>query len=238
MPWSCRRCESINPDNYFLCDVCDEQRPIIHTRQAQRIAAGAEFSLALTPTNTIHGWGANTYQQLDIPAHTPSISALAAGQYHALALHHDGTVTMWGDNNLGQLDCPHPLHDISAIACGDNHSLTVSSTGQVFVWGNQQYGKCLPPTNIQPIIAKKTGANTHWRLPNTGTSWPGVAMTKGKRTSQIISPMSLRLQPALVIQWRSKQMAPLSSGACASRCRLHVYPSQPLLVKVGTLLPC
>ncbi len=92
------------------------------------VAAGSEFSLALTEEGTVYAWGVNMYGQLGVteavgdPSYEPllvladsdgknstedgklcNIVAISAGTTHALALANDGTVYAWGRADNGQL---------------------------------------------------------------------------------------------------------------------------------------
>jgi hypothetical protein len=86
------------------------------------IAAGGQFSLALSVQGVVFAWGANDRGQLGnqtvvgqsaIPVRvhtltgpeltTVGIKAIAAGSAHGLALAADGFVWSWGWNNRGQL---------------------------------------------------------------------------------------------------------------------------------------
>ena len=81
----------------------------------QAVAAGAEFSLALSSDGTtVWSWGGGSHGELgDSTFETRSspgpvrlngsIRAIAAGAYHALALGDDGTVWTWGANFSGKL---------------------------------------------------------------------------------------------------------------------------------------
>jgi len=87
---------------------------------AARVAAGADFSLALMRDGTVYAWGYDGNGQLgtSVPSNrsaTPvqvtlasgdplaNVVAIAAGSNHALALLKDGTVYAWGYNGYGQL---------------------------------------------------------------------------------------------------------------------------------------
>jgi alpha-tubulin suppressor-like RCC1 family protein len=83
------------------------------------VAAGEDFSLALTDEGKIYAWGENQLGQLGNGNNTDSlvpvavdasgalsgktIIRIAAGTGHALALSSDGTVFAWGSNFAGQL---------------------------------------------------------------------------------------------------------------------------------------
>ncbi len=85
-----------------------------------KVAAGANFSLALRGDGTLWAWGEGGYGQLGIDTkddHTipyqvhgldnvgylTDVVDVAAGQHHTLALKNDGTVYAWGGNFYGQL---------------------------------------------------------------------------------------------------------------------------------------
>ena len=87
---------------------------------AARVAAGANFSLALMKDGTVYAWGYDGYGQLGTSltsgqSATPvqvtlasgdplaNVVAIAAGSNHALALLKDGSVYAWGRNYEGQL---------------------------------------------------------------------------------------------------------------------------------------
>ena len=100
-----------------------------------KIAAGANFSLALKNDGTLWAWGEGGFGQLGIHSnndHTvpyqvhgldnvgylTDVVDVAAGQHHTLALKSDGTVYAWGGNFYGQLGInsnedqtfPHQVH--------------------------------------------------------------------------------------------------------------------------------
>jgi len=100
-----------------------------------KVAAGANFSLALKNDGTLWAWGEGGYGQLGIHTkddHTvpyqvhgldnvgylTDVVDVAAGQHHTLALKSDGTVYAWGGNFYGQLGIysnddqtvPHQVH--------------------------------------------------------------------------------------------------------------------------------
>ncbi|MCM1439655.1 MAG: hypothetical protein NC131_10735, partial [Roseburia sp.] len=85
-----------------------------------RVAAGDEFSMALTEDGSVYTWGANTYGQLGINTwqnrtspsrllgyngggYMSSVAGIAAGGSHAMVIRSDGAVFAWGLNSSGQL---------------------------------------------------------------------------------------------------------------------------------------
>ncbi len=127
------------------------------------VAAGMEFSLALTDDGRVYAWGSNSCGQLgdgttiDHPAPAlvfslENVVAISAGGEFALALRADGTVWSWGKNDYGQLgdgstdNSPFPvqvrdsdgigwLSGIVAISAGANHALALDSNGTLWAWG-------------------------------------------------------------------------------------------------------
>src|ERR1035437_4961518 len=139
--------------------ICGIVQTVPFLANAQSIAAGSDYCLAVCTTNTVMAWGMNSYGQFgngnvtssNVPVPAASslagITAVAAGAYHALALKNDGTVWAWGGNGYGQLgygtntniDIPvqvSSLTGVIAIAAGKYHSLAVKNDGTVWTWGN------------------------------------------------------------------------------------------------------
>jgi len=125
------------------------------------VAAGGDFSLALTSVGSVYSWGSNGDGELgdaagresaspvpvDLPAGT-RVTALAAGLAHALALTSDGRLLAWGDNLSGDLgrgttaETPLPAAvslpsgvRVTAIAAAGWSSLALTTNGTVLSWG-------------------------------------------------------------------------------------------------------
>ena len=124
----------------------------------ESIAAGQGFSLIVTGTGDVYGWGAanvgqlgagtvGAYSQAPTKADVADVVAVAAGQQHAIALHDDGTLSTWGSNSFGQLGIgvdsgfrlnPQSLEvtGFSAVAAGMQFSLGLDAAGSPWGWGN------------------------------------------------------------------------------------------------------
>jgi alpha-tubulin suppressor-like RCC1 family protein len=92
---------------------------VVDLTHAVAIAAGSDFSLALTADGVVKGWGDNGFFELaqpqgfpggiqssDVPVTIPGTgkaTAIAAGALFGLALRENGTVMGWGDDAFGQL---------------------------------------------------------------------------------------------------------------------------------------
>jgi alpha-tubulin suppressor-like RCC1 family protein len=132
------------------------------------VAAGNEFSVALSSTGKLYAWGLNSFGQLGDGGTTLSkvpvavsagaiagatIAQIAAGETFSLALSSSGHLYAWGDNGSGQLgdggaqaqaEAPvavDPGTTFTQIAAGDADGLALSSTGELYAWGFNQYGQ-------------------------------------------------------------------------------------------------
>jgi alpha-tubulin suppressor-like RCC1 family protein len=97
------------------------------TGHVTQIAAGAEYSLALTSTNQLYAWGDNRYGQ-------------------------QGTTT--NINESGGVDptpavttLPGATGPVIQISASAEHSLALTATGQLYAFGDNQYGQLGNPAN-------------------------------------------------------------------------------------------
>lgn len=124
----------------------------------ESIAAGQGFSLIVTGTGDVYGWGAANVGQLGagtvgansetpVKADVVGVVAVAAGQQHVIAVHGDGTMSTWGSNSFGQLGIgvdsgfrlnPQSLEltGISGVAAGMQFSFGLGANGAPWGWGN------------------------------------------------------------------------------------------------------
>ncbi|ETR71714.1 MAG: hypothetical protein OMM_02282 [Candidatus Magnetoglobus multicellularis str. Araruama] len=145
------------------------------------LAAGENFSLALSDNGTVWSWGDNSYGQLGIGSDSSKIDSpqrvllltdimdIDAGYAHALALQENGTVWSWGNNSKGQLGNGKTGQDTSenkpvliptldncvAIAAGYGHSVALKNDGTVWTWGfnaSGQLGDRSETDKTQPVI--------------------------------------------------------------------------------------
>ncbi|MQY10016.1 hypothetical protein SRB5_01200 [Streptomyces sp. RB5] len=131
------------------------------------VAAGQEFSLALTSDHRVLAWGWNGHGQLGdgtyINRHTPvevhvpadvTVTHIDAGAWHAMALTSDGGALVWGMNWYGQLgddtgyDQRTPVRvvlpqgvTLTDIDGGEMHSLALTSDGRILAWGRNENGE-------------------------------------------------------------------------------------------------
>ena len=87
-----------------------------------QVAAGSEFSLALTSTGQLYAFGSNEFGQLG--------SAGNAGSPEQESNPVPALVTLPGASG-----------PVTHIAAGQLHSLALTSTGQLYAFGSNQYGQ-------------------------------------------------------------------------------------------------
>ncbi|MFZ5774640.1 MAG: RCC1 domain-containing protein [Thermodesulfobacteriota bacterium] len=142
--------------------------------QAETIAGGYKYSMAMQGDGTVRTWGSNGNGQLGdgttTTRSTPTsiglsnISAIAAGGRHSLALKDDGTVWAWGANGDGQLgsSTSNPISSpvqleglgtVTAIAAGYYHSMVLLSDGTIRALGSNYYGQLGDTTNTSSSMA-------------------------------------------------------------------------------------
>ncbi len=130
------------------------------------LAAGDDFTCALTTGGGVKCWGYNVYGQLgsitpsyvqstpvDVSGLTSGIVAIAAGGRHACALTANGGVKCWGYNDYGQLgdgwygpygvpvDVSGLTSSVTAITAGAWHTCALTTSGGVKCWGSNRDGQ-------------------------------------------------------------------------------------------------
>jgi outer membrane protein assembly factor BamB len=126
------------------------------------IAAGMEFSLALTAEGRVVAWGANPNDWTTVPSQLNNVVAIAAGSLHSLALTADGRVVGWGYNLYGQATAPSGLSNVAGIAAGEYHSLALTTEGRVVSWGigvskDPDYGQATVPSGLSNVVGIAAG---------------------------------------------------------------------------------
>ncbi len=128
------------------------------------VAAGADFTCALTSAGGVLCWGGNEYGQLGDGTmsnrSTPvaetgldsGVVAIAAND-HNCAVTVSGGVLCWGSNEYGQLgdgtitnrDAPVSVIGLSsgvaAVAAGGIHTCALTTAGGVLCWGDNRHGQ-------------------------------------------------------------------------------------------------
>jgi alpha-tubulin suppressor-like RCC1 family protein len=133
--------------------------------QIAAIAAGKEYTCALTIRGGVKCWGANDSGQLgdgtttdsvkpvDVLGLTKGISAIAAGGGHTCALGRNGGLKCWGSNTYGQLgdgtlenrSAPVDVSGLTAgvhsVTAGGSHTCAIVSGTALKCWGWNAFGQ-------------------------------------------------------------------------------------------------
>jgi alpha-tubulin suppressor-like RCC1 family protein len=130
-----------------------------------QIAAGYQYTCALTSGDGVRCWGSNSGGQLgngtttdsNVPVNVTGlgsgVSKITAGGFHACALTTAGGVKCWGSNSGGQLgdgtnvDSSIPVDvvglasGVTTIDAGGSDTCAITSVGSVKCWGDNHFGK-------------------------------------------------------------------------------------------------
>lgn len=136
---------------------------------AVAVAAGRDFSLALTQRGTVVGWGLNSNRRSTPPAELTGVVSLSAGIVHAFALKSDGSVIGWGFRGNDLLELPQSVTNVLALAAGGYHSLALRRDGTVVGWGFKGNGRTTPPATLTDVIAIDAGRDHSVALKADGT---------------------------------------------------------------------
>ena len=131
--------------------------------QAQRLAAGYNYSLSIHADGTLWAWGLNNYGQLgtgDLTYRTTPVQvgtatnwqSVAAGETHVVATRTDGTLWTWGNTNYDYFSSPSASQKTpvqlgtaavwQSVAAGSYFSLAIRTDGALCAWGvNSNYGQ-------------------------------------------------------------------------------------------------
>jgi len=147
------------------------------TGNANALAAGNNFSLAIKDDGTLMGWGLNGYGQLGddtktnrdapVPVDIPStVTAVAAGSAFALAIAEGGTLYSWGDGYHGDLgnnggapqNTPYPVNgmtNVKTITAGRDFGLAVKNDGTLWAWGDNSNGQLGDGTTSYSLVPEQ-----------------------------------------------------------------------------------
>ena len=110
------------------------------------VVGGGYHSLGIKQDGSIAAWGANWYDQCNVPSPNTDFTAAAAGYYYSLGLKQDGSISAWGDNGSGQCNIPSSNTGFIAVAAGAENSLGQKQDGSIVAWGPNNYDQCNVPS--------------------------------------------------------------------------------------------
>lgn len=135
------------------------------TAGAAAIAAGHDFTCAVTTTGAVKCWGSNSGNQLgiglglgsttpvDVVGLSSGMLSVTAGESHACALGSTGGVKCWGTDTDGQLGDGAPSYSptavdviglsegVAAISAGRWNTCALTTTGAMKCWGGNRRGQ-------------------------------------------------------------------------------------------------
>lgn len=160
-----------------------------------KVAAGTEFSLGVTTTGLIYGWGKASYGVLanggsifvNVSSPKSIIGGIttwvdvAAGRRHVLGRTSAGVLYGWGFNGAGELgdgtttEKSSPVTVVGGItnwtqmSAGQYHNLAITATGLLYTWGKGSYGRLGDGTTVNkssPVTV--LGGITNWSWVSAG----------------------------------------------------------------------
>ena len=137
-------------------------------RDVVQVAAGSDFSVALSQDGTAIEWGENYGGRTLLPPALTNASQISAGAYFTLALRNDGSVVSGGLDYSGNTRVPRGLNQVVGIAAY-GHAYALQSTGRLVGWGDNFFGQTATPENLSDIAQITVGENHTVALRKNGT---------------------------------------------------------------------
>lgn len=152
-------------------DKSGKNRPVpipvqIKGEKPLQVAAGEQYSCALTASGKVYCWGLNRDGQLGVDSqqnvYAPKeivgdirFKSISAGKYHTCGISTAFDAYCWGNSRLGKLgsseagDDGHVLKPIlveseslySEVSTGEEHSCGITTEGKIHCWGQGSYGQ-------------------------------------------------------------------------------------------------
>ena len=170
----------------------------------QSLAAGGDFSMAVSNNGTLWTWGANGNGQIGNGTVTNATSpvqigtatnwsSVAAGVAFSAALHSDGTLWTWGANGSGQLGDGTLGQNLSpaqigtatnwqTLMTGSAFAMAVRTDGSLWSWGanlNGQLGQGFIDLVVRGTVPTQVGTGTSWQLVAPALSSSAAVKTDG-----------------------------------------------------------
>ena len=151
-----------------------------------KIAGGAQHTLAIKSDGSLWAWGSNdagqlgdnTYISKNVPVQIGNDLKwiqVGAGSGHSLGLKSDGTIWAWGANESGQLgdnsyvNKSAPVQvgtatDWISISAGLYHTIALKSDGTIWAWGYNASGQIGDGSTTGKSNPAKIGADNNWSV--------------------------------------------------------------------------
>lgn len=164
-------------------------------KRVVHIAAGSQFSAAVTEDGKLYTWGSDQYGQLGHGKESWSVASpkvvrgllrypvaqVACGQYHMAAITQSHEVFTWGYGREGQLghgtrtDVPVPTlvdqlgNKNVSVSCGGGHTAVVRQTDKglsLFMFGRGREGQLGRANHLESVVASRMDPVEVELLPN------------------------------------------------------------------------
>ncbi|GAA3590617.1 hypothetical protein GCM10022198_13150 [Klugiella xanthotipulae] len=162
------------------------------------ISAGHDFSLAVSTTGVVYGWGYNNYGSLagvgggtlTALSGLSNITQVSAGYQHAGAVSSTGVLYMWGMRSSGRLGdgsntssgagVTQIMTGVKQVSAAWASSYAVTTGGVLYSWGNNSYGQLgiLDAEGLPRTTPQNTGV-TGVKQVSGGTQTATIVTTAG-----------------------------------------------------------
>lgn len=119
---------------------------------SQSVAAGSDFSCAITPHRAAQRWGGSTAPV--IPPSATLFAAISAGS-HACGIKTGGAVVCWGSRT----DTPAGADNFAVVSVGFDHACGLKTDATLICWGDNTENESDLPTDNSEFGAVEAGKN-------------------------------------------------------------------------------